>query len=142
MAKIVLISCVSKKRNYSCKARDLYISELFKKSLDYAEKVVKADNIFILSAEYGLVPIEKVIAPYDKTLNNMNKIERLAWSNLVIEDLKQYIDIDNDEVIFLSGARYRDYIKPHIKNVKVPLEGMRIGEQLSFLKESLHGERM
>ena len=45
MAKIVLISCVSKKRDYSCKARDLYISELFKKSLDYAEKVVKADNI-------------------------------------------------------------------------------------------------
>lgn len=43
MAKIVLISCVSKKRDYSCKARDLYISEhYFKKSLDYAEKVDKS----------------------------------------------------------------------------------------------------
>lgn len=138
MAKIVLISCVSKKRDYSCKARDLYISELFKKSLDYAEKVVKADNIFILSAEYGVVPIEKVIAPYDKTLNKMNKRERLAWANLVMEELKQYIDIDNDEVIFLAGKRYREHIEPHIKNVLVPMEGLKIGQQLSFLKENIH----
>lgn len=95
MEKVVLISCVSKKREYACKARDLYISELFKKSLAYAEKVNKPDKIFILSAEYGVVSIEKVLNPYYKTLNKMNKIERLAWSNLVIEELNQHIDIEN-----------------------------------------------
>ena len=36
MAKIVLISCVSKKLDHSAKARDMYISPLFKLSLKYA----------------------------------------------------------------------------------------------------------
>ena len=142
MSQVVLISCVSKKRDYTCKARDLYISDLFKKSLEYAEMVLKADKIFILSAEYGLVPIDKVIAPYDKTLNKMNKIERLVWSKLVLEDLKQYIDINNDAVTFLAGKRYREYIEPHIKNVNVPMEGLGIGQQLRYLKEKIHEYRM
>ena len=68
----------------------------------------------------------------------MNKRERLAWSNLVMEELKQYIDIDNDQVIFLAGKRYREHIEPHIKNVLVPMEGLKIGQQLSFLKENIH----
>ncbi|MTP73977.1 hypothetical protein GMB80_13665 [Turicibacter sanguinis] len=138
MEKDVLITCVSKKRDYACKARDLYISEWFKKSLAYAEKVIKSDKIFILSAEYGVVSIEKVIAPYDKTLTKMNKIERVAWSNLVVEELNQHIDLENDEVMFLAGKRYREHLEPHIKNMTVSMEGLKIGQQLRFLKEKIY----
>lgn len=134
MSKIVLISCVSKKRNESCKARDLYISDLFKKALYYSENVIKADKIFVLSAKYGLVSLDEIIEPYDKTLNKMKKGEVLQWSDMVLEDLKNNIDIDNDKVIFMAGLKYRKYIESSIKNVEVPMRGMKIGQQLQFLK--------
>ncbi len=52
MAKVVLISCVSKKLNYKSKTQDLYASPLFKKNLQYA-KSFTPDKIFIPSAKYG-----------------------------------------------------------------------------------------
>ncbi len=54
MKQIVLISCVSKKLNAKSKAKDLYISPLFKKNLKYATSL-NPDETFILSAKYGLV---------------------------------------------------------------------------------------
>jgi len=54
MAKIVLISCSSKKSAHKSKAKNLYISTLFRLSLAYAKKL-KPDKIFILSAKYGLL---------------------------------------------------------------------------------------
>lgn len=137
MKRVVLISCVSQKRDYPCQARDLYISQLFKKSLDYAEKILKADKIFILSAEYGVVPLEKVIAPYDKTLNRMPKAQRRTWAEQVMKELKQHIDAEQDEVIFLAGQKYREFLESQFKKVQVPLQGLGIGQQLQFLKECL-----
>ena len=67
MANIILISCVSKKLNKKARAKDLYISPLFKFNLRYA-KSLKPNKIFILSAKYGLVPLEKEIDPYNQTL--------------------------------------------------------------------------
>ncbi|UZQ49968.1 DUF6884 domain-containing protein [Clostridium kluyveri] len=68
MKKIVLISCVSKKLSYPAKAKDMYISQLFKLNFNYAN-FIKADNIFILSAKYGLLKLDKEIEPYNETLN-------------------------------------------------------------------------
>lgn len=137
MKRVVLISCVSKKRDFPCQARELYISELFKKSLDYAEKVLKADKIFILSAQYGVVPLDQVIAPYDKTLNQMPIAQRRTWAEQVMNDLKQHIDVEQDEVIFLAGQKYREFLESQFKKVQVPLQGLGIGQQLKFLKECL-----
>lgn len=47
MGKIVLISCVSMKRDVSCKSKDMYISPLFIKSYNYA-KSLNPDNIYII----------------------------------------------------------------------------------------------
>ena len=42
-----------------------------------------------------------------------------------------------DHVVILAGARYREFIMEALSNmvteVEVPLEGLRIGEQLSWL---------
>ncbi len=66
--RIVLISCVSQKLPQRAKVKDLYISTLFKFNLKYAEKL-KPDDIFVLSAKHGLLPLEKEIEPYNETLN-------------------------------------------------------------------------
>jgi cytoplasmic iron level regulating protein YaaA (DUF328/UPF0246 family) len=83
MRKIVLISCVSKKLPRNSKARDLYISPLFKKNLQYALKLAP-DQIFILSAKYGLVGLDDEIEPYEMTLNTMSVKEIKQWANSVL----------------------------------------------------------
>jgi hypothetical protein len=54
MKRVVLISCVSKKLPHAALAKDLYVSALFQFCLGYA-RTLEPDNIFILSAKYGLV---------------------------------------------------------------------------------------
>jgi len=65
-----LISCVSKKLDRKAKARELYVSPLFRLNLKYALSL-RPDKIFILSAKYGLIGLNDEIEPYDITLNKM-----------------------------------------------------------------------
>ncbi|HIH25724.1 hypothetical protein J4476_03395 [Candidatus Woesearchaeota archaeon] len=134
MAKIVLISCVSKKLSCKSKAKDLYISSLFKFNLKYADSFFP-DNIFILSAKYGLVSLDDIIDPYDMTLNNMNSKEIKLWADNVLVKLSKIADLKNDEFIFLAGDNYRKYLISSINNYKIPLKGLGIGKQLHYLKE-------
>ena len=134
MAKIVLISCVSKKLSCKSKAKDLYISSLFKFNLKYADSFFP-DNIFILSAKYGLVSLDDIIDPYDMTLNNMNSKEIKLWADNVLVNLSNIADLKTDEFIFLAGDNYRKYLISSINNYKIPLKGLGIGKQLHYLKE-------
>ena len=132
MKKVVLISCVSKKRSYKTKARDLYVSALFKKNLQYALKL-KPDQIFVLSAKYGLVSLDEEIEPYDLTLNTMSANEVKKWAEGVVRDLASRSDLQQDEFIFLAGAKYRKYLVEHLAHVEIPFEGLTIGRQLQQL---------
>lgn len=79
MKNIILISCVSKKLDRTTTAETIYTSALFKKNLTYA-KSLNPNEIFILSAKYGLLKLTDEIEPYDKTLNKMGVKERKEWS--------------------------------------------------------------
>jgi len=136
MAKIVLISCVSKKRLNKAKTKELYVSPLFKMNLAYA-KSLNPDKIFVLSAKYGLLGLEEEIEPYDLTLNQMHSEVIKEWASGVIEQLRKVADFENDNFVFLAGSRYRKFIIPHIKGYEVPLKGLSIGKQLRFLKGRL-----
>ena len=133
--KIVLISCASKKLEDKAKAKEIYISPLFKLNMKYALSL-KPDKIFILSAKYGLLDLEQEIEPYNLALNNLKEEEIRLWAEKVLECLKKQADLNNDEFIFLAGDKYRRYIIPKIKNYKIPLKGLGIGRQLKFLKEN------
>jgi len=132
---IVLVSCVKSKSNKPQPARDLYTSTLFKGCSAYAEKF--GDEWYILSAKYGLLNPSQVVAPYEKTLNNMLAAERRTWAKGVLSDLKRVI-VSGDEIIFLAGKRYREYlIKPLEKlgcKISIPMEGLPFGKQLRWLK--------
>lgn len=134
--KIVLISCASKKLAYKSKAEDLYISTLFRLSLAYAKKL-KPDKIFILSAKYGLLNLNDEIATYNETLNNKPFSDIEIWAEKVVTDLGKMVNLKDDMFIFFAGKKYRKYILPPIKYYKIPLKGLRIGEQLRFLKNKL-----
>jgi hypothetical protein len=83
------------------------------------------------------LPLEQVIAPYDKTLLNMPSDEVKEWAEEVLRRLRKRYDLENDEFIILAGAKYRKYIVPEIKNWSSPVEGKRIGQQLQFYAQKM-----
>lgn len=131
---VYLVSCVSKKREQACAARDLYVSDLFRKARRFAE--MSRCQWFILSAEHGLVAPEQVISPYERTLNTMPSADRRSWGERVAAQLAEAVP-NLSRVVFLAGKRYREYLDPHLASrgveVSVPMKGLRIGEQLSWL---------
>ncbi len=92
---------------------------------------------FILSAKHGVVHPDAVIAPYDETLNDMPVAGRRDWSERVKSELVESLP-NGGEIVIFAGRRYREFIdKPlrrHFTSVEVPMEGLRIGEQLRWLK--------
>jgi len=132
MRTIVLVACASKKVDHRARARDLYKSDLFEKSLAYAESL-QPDAIYILSAKHGLLDPETEIEPYDVTLNRMSAAERKKWARRVLARLAQVSDLQHDHYVILAGTRYRQDLTPHLAHVEIPMEGLRIGEQLQFL---------
>ena len=115
------------------KAKDLYISSLFKLSLQYA-KSLNVNDIYILSAKYGLLPLDQEIEPYEKNLNRMSGKERKQWAQGVLAQLRAVADLKNDKFILLAGEKYREHLVPKLEKYDVPLEKFRIGEQLRRLK--------
>jgi hypothetical protein len=131
---IAFVSCVSAKLDEPAAAKDLYTSTWFKKASKYAKSV--ADQWFILSAEHGLVQPTDVLAPYERTLNTMPVRERRRWAEEVLAEIESEVG-RQDRLVFLAGARYREHFVPELRRkgytVEIPLEGLRIGEQLQRL---------
>ena len=139
---IVLVSCVGKKADRPCPAETLYISPWFRKASSYAKQI--ADVWFILSAAHGLVEPQQVITPYEKTLNRMGVAEQRAWADRVWDDLKPRLQPD-DQVVFLAGLNYRVHLLKYLHaygcRVEIPMEGLRIGEQMNWLDKQMRSKK-
>lgn len=129
MKNVVLVACVATKINKPAPAEQLYDSDLFHKSMAYAHKLAEPQDIYILSAKHHLLPIKKVIKPYDLTLNDFSADEKKEWSDIVLNDLSKKYDLDKTKFVFLAGSNYRKYLEPELPHTAVPLEGLRIGQQ-------------
>jgi hypothetical protein len=125
--RIVLVACCGKKLPYAAQAKDLYQSELFRKSRLYAEQ--NGDEWLILSALHGVVHPDATIEPYDVTLNDMPASDRRVWSAKVAERLRQF---DGDQLTVLAGSAYCGWVDG-FNNVVRPMEGLGIGQQLAYL---------
>lgn len=132
--RIALVSCVKSKRSTPAPARELYTSQLFRGFRRVAER--SADRWFILSAEHGLLDPSTEIHPYERTLNNMPRSERLIWSAAVRAQLERALPAGCDVVIY-AGERYREglveWLRERGHTVEIPLEGKGLGEQLQWL---------
>jgi hypothetical protein len=131
---LVLVSCVKNKLHRPAPARDLYTSPLFQKMRALAERA----NVpwFILSAQHGLVAPNQEIAPYELTLNTMGVEIRREWAARVLNALLPHLQ-GIDRIVFLAGARYREFLEEPLRtkglSVTIPMEGLSIGRQLSWL---------
>jgi hypothetical protein len=138
MAKVVLLSCTKSKLDKPSPAQDLYsASPMFKKTLEYG-KSLKPDKMFILSAKHHLVPMTKVLAPYDKTLKDMPSDEKKAWGEETIKQMKSHgLNPQKDNFIFLTGSEYMKPLKEYITHMETPMEGKRMGERLQWLNSQI-----
>ena len=136
--RLFLISCVKTKQSTRAPAMDLYISNWFQKARACVEKTDCPWRI--LSAQYGLVHPEEQIGPYEKTLNTMRVAERRMWADRVLCGIEPCLD-GVEMVVFLAGQRYREFLEPALRKqgleVCVPMRGLRQGEQLAWLADSL-----
>ncbi len=155
MRNLVLISCSSQKSAAAGKAMHLYRSDLFRKSFQFAQEHLArhwlenfgpGDNqIFILSAKYGLLDPHSFIHPYDKSLNFSTPRAQQHWSKCVFSQLlDKYPGSEYpSQIFFLCGQNYRKNLLPLVadhfwkSDIKTPLAGLGIGQQKQWLKNQL-----
>ncbi len=117
----------------------MYTSTLFRWALRHARAT--CDVVFVLSAKHGLLPVDRVIEPYDEELPR-GAAARRAWGERVAAELDAAVpDLDAQIVVF-AGEAYADAIVPADRDFlwEEPLRGMQVGERLAWLKAA-HEER-
>jgi len=83
---IALLSCPKSKTSYPAPARELYsASPRFRKALAYM--LPYADDVYVLSARYGLVTLDEPLEPYEQTLKTTSTAARRAWAGRVLDQI-------------------------------------------------------
>ncbi len=88
-----VIPCCGDKLDTPAVARDFYTGSMFRHSLAAAEALAADDPgpILVLSAHYGLVPLDRVLHPYEQRMDQPGRIEEV---NLTAQALA--LDVDSD----------------------------------------------
>lgn len=122
--------------------RNLCTKEFFFKTcLQYA-KTFK-DHIYILSAKYGILELDEIISPYDKTLNSMSKKDKSLWVDMVKSQLKEKNISTQEEAIFLCGKNYYSDILHLFDVVQIPLDNLPgMGYQIQWMQSKLKKTRL
>ena len=135
-----LISCSKSKGGHRDIARDMYVSPLYRKSVQLAE--LWGVPFYILSAKYGLLHPEELIEPYEQTLKTATKKEKQDWGQRVD---KQIRELPRKKFIVLAGD---DYFVPLVEagsgdplDYFAPMRSLSLGTRLAFLNEAMKIER-
>lgn len=139
MKCVFLISCVKTKKLSAAPAEEIYISYRFRRM----RELVKATGCrwFILSAKHNLLAPDKTIEYYNQTLNGKSSRVRKAWAEKVKEQMDNELPCA-ETIVILAGKIYYEHLMPYLEerfghaNIKIPMKGMRNGEQLSWLKSA------
>lgn len=137
---VYLVACTKTKARDPCAAKDLYTSPWFRKARRYVE--ARSGCWFILSAEHGLLDPETVIGPYDTTLKQMDRSQRVSWARRVHNQLlaRRLLPGFLAKIVILAGRDYREHLEHWLtlsgrdaRGVEVPLRGLGLGRQLAWL---------
>lgn len=134
MVKMILIGCGKSKQSCTVEAQDLYTGSIFKARRAYAE--ASGSRWMIVSAKHGLMGAMKYISPYDLTMKDLDRYQRLAWAEDIAEVLRC---LCVSEVELHMG---RDYAEPLISALETvgivcswPVKGLSQGYQLQWYKQ-------
>lgn len=136
---VTLVGCGGSKLPAPAAARDLYTSNLFRKSRAYAEHV--GAPWYIASAKHGLLRPETVIAPYDVRLGAGRDAPPIhQWANGLVAALAA-VQPRMSTLTVLAGETYVTPIEWALRGTGIavldPLHGLGIGMRLRWLTERL-----
>jgi hypothetical protein len=151
MRRIAIVGCGSQKLDRKAPARDLYASQLFRKSFEYAVRVTGDERrVFIASAFHHLVRANDMICPYERRLSDLGgKAERQGWASRCFFGLAYIwlpwlssIGVTKiDEIVILAGKEYADPLRREAElegfRVLEPLRGLGIGQRQEWLNREL-----
>ena len=132
---LLLVSCVKHKLDRPAAARELYVSDLFRKERTYAER--SGLPWFIVSAEHGLVAPDEWLAPYDRYLPETPSSFRRAWGMWVSERLELLAGSLRGQTIEIhAGSAYVDALRSPLASKGAslfePLAGLAMGQRLAW----------
>lgn len=73
---VIVIPCGARKTSTAVEARSLYTGSLFTEVLAAAVAEVGEENVLILSALHGLLPLDEVVAPYECKMGDAGALDR------------------------------------------------------------------
>jgi hypothetical protein len=88
--RIGLVGCVKSKAAEAKPAKGplhIYTSALFRGARRAVERT--CDTWFILSAAHGLVSPDRLLAPYERTLNSASPSSRRKWAAQVLQQIDE-----------------------------------------------------
>lgn len=132
---IVIIPCGARKQTHLCMAKDMYIGSYHKTCLRYARSIVPEGRIYILSAKYGLLTLDKIITPYNIKMGDVGCVT----IEIVKKQAKELGLINDEDIIALGGKLYRDICRGVWPECKIPIIAGGMGYQMQKLKQA-HGK--
>jgi hypothetical protein len=88
----------------------------------------------VLSARYGLVEPDSVLAPYELSLADLNAGQRLAWGRAVAARLRG-LDLAGARLEVHAGRLYREGLLAAGLKVSSPLRGLVVGKRLAWYRQ-------
>lgn len=126
----VIIPCGARKQKGVWPAYQLYTGPYFKACLAYALSIVPAQDVLILSAKYGLLPLTKEVASYDLTMGQQGSITAGAVRMQADE-----MGLSDEVVIAIGGQAYTKVCQQVWSKCTTPLTGVGgIGVQMGWLR--------
>jgi hypothetical protein len=126
---IVFVSCGAKKGSLASPAWRMYTGGYFKALFNYAQRLASLENIYIVSAKYGLIQSETIIDTYEQQLGKLGSI--------TLEQIREQasgIRVDPD-VVVLGGMKYVSLVRNVFPHAQSPLQDAGangMGQQISL----------
>lgn len=129
---LIVIGCGQEKAPAPAPAADLYVGTQFRLALRWARSHVPDSSIVVLSARYGFVALDDVIAPYDTRMGDRDAITGTALRASATR-MRIY---HAEHVIVAAGRGYFDAARgvwPGAEWAFADLPDKRIGFQRQWL---------
>jgi hypothetical protein len=134
IADILLVGCTQSKAPSARPASELFTGARFLKARDLAVRSGKP--WYVLSAKFGLIAPEEVVAPYDVYLADQSSEYRNAWGRWVTAQLVARRDLSGAKIEVHAGQAYCEPLRAPLAAAGAtlcqPLAGLRQGEQLAW----------
>lgn len=153
--RVALVSCGKLKLDHPAPAAELYTGPLFTDARDHV-LANGYDHWLILSAEHGLVDPDRVLAPYDTTIDSLTVDQLNHWARRVerglrlgagyLDDAGTYVPTDwpgwahTGPVVFdaFAAAGYTDPLREATGarvTITEPLRGLGMGDRRGWFKQ-------